>query len=93
MVHFDIEIVLSYIAEFARVLKPGGTAFIHHSNFTGRPGSSFKDNPHWRNFMSATIFKHSAIRNGFEVLEQKLLNWAGEDIDCLTVMRRLPAAP
>ena len=26
MVHFDIEIVLAYIGEFARILKPGGTA-------------------------------------------------------------------
>jgi SAM-dependent methyltransferase len=88
MVHFDLEIVLSYIAEFARVLKPGGTAFIHHSNFTGHPGSPFKDNPHWRNFMSAIIFRHAGIRNGFEILEQKPLDWAGEGIDCVTMMRR-----
>jgi hypothetical protein len=88
MVHFDLEIVLSYIAEFARVLKPTGTAFIHHSNFTRNPGAPFQDNPHWRNFMSDTIFRHCSIRNGFDILEQKVIDWAGQGIDCITVMRR-----
>jgi ubiquinone/menaquinone biosynthesis C-methylase UbiE len=89
MVHFDLEIVLTYIAEFARVLKPLGTAFIHHSNFTEHPGAPFQDNPHWRNFMSDTIFRHASIRNGFEILEQKTISWGtAEGIDCITVMRR-----
>jgi thioredoxin-like negative regulator of GroEL/SAM-dependent methyltransferase len=92
MVHFDIELVLGYIAEFARVLKPGGTAFIHHSNFTGRPGSPINENPHWRNFMSAGIFRHAGIQNGFEILQQKILDWVGpgdhDELDCVTVMRR-----
>jgi SAM-dependent methyltransferase len=87
MVHFDLEIVLSYIAEFARVLQPGGTAFVHHSNCTARPGASFRDNPHWRNFMSDAIFRHASIRNGFQILDQQRLSWAGEDIDCVTLMR------
>jgi ubiquinone/menaquinone biosynthesis C-methylase UbiE len=89
MVHFDIEIVMSYITEFARVLKPGGTAFVHHSNFTGSPGSSFKSNPCLRNFMSAAIFRHIAIQNGFDMLEQKVIDWGGvKALDCLTLMRR-----
>jgi ubiquinone/menaquinone biosynthesis C-methylase UbiE len=90
MVHFDLEIVLSYITEFARVLRPGGFAFIHHSNFTGNPGGSFQQNPHWRNFMSAAIFKHAAVHSGSDVLRQETFAWGGvADIDCITVMRRL----
>lgn len=88
MVHFDLEIVLAYVSEFARVIKPGGTAFIHHSNYTGNPGGNFRENPHMRNFMSALIFKHASIRSGFDILEQELVSWSGADIDCVTVLRR-----
>lgn len=88
VVHFDLEIVLAYVSEFARVIKPGGTAFIHHSNYTGNPGGNFRENPGMRNFMSALIFKHASIRSGFDVLEQELLSWAGPDSDCVTVLRR-----
>ena len=50
---------------------------------------SFAPNPHWRNFMSDTIFRHASIRNGFEILEQKTISWGtAEGIDCITVMRR-----
>lgn len=88
MVHFDLEIVLSYIPEFARVLKPGAYAFVHHSNYTANPGRDFRENPHWRNFMSAAIFKHIAVRSGFDVAQQEIFNWGDPDIDCITIMRR-----
>ena len=32
MVHFPPKAVVSYIAEIARVLRPGGTAWLHHGN-------------------------------------------------------------
>jgi SAM-dependent methyltransferase len=88
MVHFDLEIVLAYVSEFARVIKPGGTAFIHHSNYTGNPGGNFRVNPGMRNFMSALIFKHASIRSGFDILDQELMSWSAPDTDCVTVMRR-----
>jgi len=92
MVHFDLELVISYVAEFARILQPGGLAFIHHSNFTGSPGSDFRQNPHWRNFMSAMIMRHIAFRNKFEVAEQQIISWGGvSGLDCLSLLRRLPA--
>jgi hypothetical protein len=88
MVHFDLEIVISYIPEFARVLKPGAYAFVHHSNYTANPGGDFRQNPHWRNFMSAAIFKHIAVRSGFDVIRQETFNWGERDIDCITVLQR-----
>ncbi|MGH6848079.1 MAG: class I SAM-dependent methyltransferase [Methylocella sp.] len=91
MVHFDLEIVLAYVNEFARVIKPGGTAFIHHSNYTGNPGGNFRENPGLRNFMSAPIFKHASIRGGFGILEQELVSWSGPDSDCVTVLSRRSA--
>lgn len=42
MVHFDLEIVISYIPEFARVLEPDAHAFVHHSNYTANPGADFR---------------------------------------------------
>jgi ubiquinone/menaquinone biosynthesis C-methylase UbiE len=89
MVHFDLELVISYLAEFSRVLEPGGMAFIHHSNYSGSPGTDFRSNPHWRNFMSAAIVRHVAIRNKFEVVEQQIIGWGGQaDLDCLSLLRR-----
>jgi SAM-dependent methyltransferase len=88
MVHFDLEIVMSYVPEFARVLKPGAHAFVHHSNYTANPGGDFRQNPHWRNFMSADIFKHIAVRSGFDVIQQQTFSWGEPDIDCITVLQR-----
>jgi ubiquinone/menaquinone biosynthesis C-methylase UbiE len=88
MVHFDLEIISSYVPEFARVLKPGAYAFVHHSNYSGNPGGDFRQNPHWRNFLSAGIFKHFAKRSGFDVVRQDVISWGEPDIDCITVLLR-----
>jgi ubiquinone/menaquinone biosynthesis C-methylase UbiE len=88
MVHFDLEIVAAYLPEFARVLRAGAYALVHHSNYTGNPGGDFRRNPHWRNFMSAPIFKHLAVRAGFDVIQQEVFAWGEPDIDCITILRR-----
>jgi ubiquinone/menaquinone biosynthesis C-methylase UbiE len=89
MVHFDLEIVISYLFEFNRVLQDGAYALVHHSNYTGSPGEDFRKNPHWRNFMDATIFKHIARRAGFEIVEQNTTAWGGiEGLDCITILRK-----
>jgi ubiquinone/menaquinone biosynthesis C-methylase UbiE len=36
LVHVEADIIESYVNEFGRVLKPGGTGFIHHSNLAER---------------------------------------------------------
>jgi hypothetical protein len=88
MVHFDLELIFAYVPEFSRVLMPGAYAFVHHSNYTANPGGDFRQNPHWRNFMSADIFKHVALRSGFDVIQQKIFSWGEPDNDCITLMRR-----
>lgn len=89
MVHFDLELVIAYIAEFARVLERDGTALIHHSNFSQSPGSDFRSNPHWRNFMSDGLFSHVAQRHNFSIMEQKIIGWGNvPELDCITVMKR-----
>lgn len=90
MVHFDLELIISYVEEFSRVMKEGGFVFIHHSNYSDAPGNDFRKNPHWRNFMSAAIMRHIAIRNKFDVVEQRIIDWGGcPNIDCLSLLKRV----
>jgi ubiquinone/menaquinone biosynthesis C-methylase UbiE len=91
MVHFEMNIIESYLKESYRVLKPNGKAIFHHSNLTDCPGNYYQQNPHWRNFMSKELFAHLAKRSGFKVLEQVLIDW-GEgaehysNLDCITLL-------
>lgn len=75
MVHFEPEIVETYVKEFARVLKPGGLGFVHHSNWTKALGGNFQKQPHWRNYMSNTLFSYFVYRDGLKMLEQRVLDW------------------
>jgi ubiquinone/menaquinone biosynthesis C-methylase UbiE len=89
LVHFDLEIVQSYVKEAYRVIRTGGHAFIHCSNYTGNPGGNFQDNPHWRNFMSCEIFTHLARKAGFTVQRADKLAWGGiPDLDCIFLLRK-----
>jgi hypothetical protein len=38
--------------------------------------------------MTAGIFKHVAMRNGFDVVEQWIFSWGEPDNDCITVLRK-----
>jgi SAM-dependent methyltransferase len=90
MVHFDSDIVRSYLGEIARLLEPTrGRAFLHHSNFSGNPGGDVHANPHWRNFMTAALMKHYAAKEGLAVERQELLDWNCDNtnIDCFTLLR------
>lgn len=98
MVHFEYDCVISYVKDAYRVLQRGGRALFHHSNYTV-PGSMWLTNPHCRNFMSRELFAHVALRSGFEVADQVILNWGEggdrvEKIDCLTLLEKpLTAKP
>jgi acetyltransferase-like isoleucine patch superfamily enzyme/ubiquinone/menaquinone biosynthesis C-methylase UbiE len=88
MVHFDSDSVRSYLADFTRVLRHGGHAFIHHSNYTGNPGGDVHDNPQWRNFMSQELFAHYAVKEGLEVVSSRVIDWSQDaQLDCLTLLR------
>lgn len=89
MVHFEYDAVLSYIAETYRVLVPGGRALLHHSNYDKNPGGFYRDNPHWRNFMTKALFAHAALRTGFVVLDQEVTHWNQDpDIDCISLLEK-----
>jgi ubiquinone/menaquinone biosynthesis C-methylase UbiE len=89
MVHFEYDDVFNYLKEFHRILRPNGRALLHHSNYDKEPGARYSDNPAWRNFMSAALFAHAAMRIGFRVVEQHLIDWAGMPrLDCATLLAR-----
>jgi len=92
MVHFDSDIIRSYLAEFRRVLRPGGRAFCHHSNWTGNPGGFLGTDgnvgPERRNFMSRELFAHYAIKEGLAVVRQRPIRWNTPDLDCLSLVER-----
>ena len=87
-VHFDIEIVASYIKEFRRVMAPGAFGFVHHSNVTAHPGKDYRTIPHGRNFMSKEIFAHLCVHNGLEIVEQHIFDQGGPEADCFSLFRK-----
>jgi len=88
MVHFHSDVVRSYLREFRRILRPGGRAFLHHSNSTSSPGElDIKKHRAGRNFMSQSMFLHYAITEGLSVISSKIIDWGGEkNLDCLTYL-------
>ena len=89
MVHFDRQVIRSYLGDAVRVLVPGGKALFHHSNYSFDPDSHFGTNPHARAFMSKGLFARYAQRLGLEVLQQTVMDWGGESgLDCLTLLAK-----
>jgi len=89
MVHFSPDLVASYLADAARVLKPGGRALFHHSNRDGDPDVHYGQNPQARNRMTLAQFAALAEQSGLMVMEAKPVMWAGiPDLDGLTLVRK-----
>jgi SAM-dependent methyltransferase len=87
MVHFDSDVVRAYLAEARRVLRPGGRAFLHHSNY--QAGHDWRAAPHSRAFMSRALLRHYALKEGLEVVRQRVIDWGGvERLDCLTLLAK-----
>lgn len=90
MVHFELLDIYSYLADFYRVLKPGGRALLHHSNCDAMyDASSFSNTFHGRAFMNHKIFAYLATQAGFAVLDQQLLRWQRlPDLDCVSLLEK-----
>lgn len=93
MVHFEPDVVGAYLTDIPRVLKPGGRALLHHSVYSGNPGGHYTQNPHHRNYMTADLFRHFALRAGLTILSQEIFPWGGgsnlsPNLDGLTLLER-----
>lgn len=86
LVHVEAPQLRQYLRELARTLKPGGAAFLHHSNLgayvdrrTGRVASYVRER-HWRaESVSARVFRQACREAGLVALSQELINWIGRD--------------
>jgi SAM-dependent methyltransferase len=88
MVHFEKESVRSYVLDSYRVLKSGGLALLHHSNYDKNPGGKFTDNPGWRNYMTQDLFCSYAREAGFDVVHSQVFNFSTKDSDCITLLKK-----
>jgi len=89
MVHFSYDIVRSYILDTFRILKPGGRAFFHHSNYDASDDRHYGQNPHARNKMTQKMFKSFARAAGLRIVESTLIDWGGSpNLDCLTLLEK-----
>lgn len=73
MVHFDSDVVRSYIKEFRRKMKPGARGFVHYSAYDKNPTGNYRDHPGWRNFMNRDLFHHWLVKEGFRILRSEYL--------------------
>jgi ubiquinone/menaquinone biosynthesis C-methylase UbiE len=88
MVHFSPDIVRSYIKDTARVLKPGGMALYHHSNYDAPDDRHYGLNPHARNLMTETMMRAYAAEAGLDVVTSNAIAWSElKDLDRLTLLR------
>jgi ubiquinone/menaquinone biosynthesis C-methylase UbiE len=88
LVHFEPLTVAAYLKESGRVLKSGGMALFHHSNYSAAPTNQFSSNPGWRNYMTTDLFAHFASRAGLDIIDQLIIDWAAgvKGSDALTLM-------
>jgi ubiquinone/menaquinone biosynthesis C-methylase UbiE len=88
MVHFDSDVVRNYLTDIFRVLRPGGHAFLHHSNMSANPTGSHRDTPGWRHFMTRELMAHWAHKAGFVIESQQVFDWRPGISDCFTILCR-----
>ena len=93
LVHADWDAMSGYIPELARVLTPGGTAFIHHSNFLEFAGEEMPGLEHGLrgNDVSAELVRDAAHEHGLICQVQELVPWGSHRlVDCLSLIRKGP---
>lgn len=86
MVHFELLDIANYLKEVYRILKPGGRALFHHSNNDSDYKASYDSARESRSFMSKNVFAYLAYRAGFEIEEQRVVDWIEPKLDCLTLV-------
>lgn len=81
LVHVEHETIRAYLGELARTLRPGGYAFIHHSNLGAYSQEqlagldSAKDLHGRRPSMSAAKFREDCKALGLRCLTQEIVPW------------------
>lgn len=94
LVHAAKDVLRAYVGELARVLRPGASAFVHHSNLAafvdGDTGKLTVENPHWRDpTVSAELVRQACREHGLSCHVQELVQWGVPyHNDCFTLLQR-----
>jgi hypothetical protein len=77
MVHFDADVVGTYLADKHRLLKTGDCVLFHHSNYTENSERSCGQNPHAHVYMRPAVSKYPT--NGRETRDpqDRASDWGG----------------
>jgi SAM-dependent methyltransferase len=80
LVHVEADVMDAYVAELARVLRPDGVAFLHHSNMAAYPAEEVGPKiPHWRSgSVSGESIAELASGLGLSCFKQELIGWGDE---------------
>jgi len=93
LVHADHIALRGYLRELATKLRPGGHAFLHHSNlgaFVDEAGVPSVENPQWRDSTTSGRVVHELCAEaGLLCVSQELVQWGlAYHGDCFTMLRR-----
>jgi len=87
LVHADLPVIEAYVPQILDLLKPGGVAFLHHSNLAAYP--EVAEFQHRSNSVSAARVAGLVDRHGGRVLVQEVFNGGpGVGYDCFTLFGR-----
>lgn len=75
LVFADPDTVERAVAESARVLRPGGCGFFHHSNRMNDAMQDPRDEPAGRHYLSQQVLRFLARRHGLVTLAQTAIDW------------------
>lgn len=99
LVHADAAVIEAYLLEARRVLRAGGSGFIHHSNLA-EYGKQFRGHSHMRDLtVSAELFGQCCIKVGLECISQEKIPWTIDNaknkkfIDSFTIVTKTTSEP
>lgn len=89
LVHAEIDVLQAYVPEILRKLKPGGTAFIHHSNYAQSQLVEGQNDHSRAHSVSASAVADLVSVHGGQMVVQEVVTWIDAALlDCLTMFRR-----
>lgn len=94
LVHVEQATLDAYLAAITRALRPGGRAFLHHSNYAAVSAEAGGWDHERGRSQSAEAMRAAAGSHGLHVLVQEPVSWAHHAmIDCFTSVAKPGSAP